>query len=157
MEGRATGCARSKGVADDSDGEPVTFHWRFGDGKAATGASASHRFANGGKKIAVLTVVDSRGLRSVRRITLRVRGPAIRIEAPVDGARYKRGKKVTARYSCSEPFGSAKVTACKGPVADGKAIGTATAGRHAFTVRARDKAGRTASKTVHYTVTKKHA
>jgi hypothetical protein len=75
----------------------------------------------------------------------------------VDGARYKQGKKVIARFSCSEPFGSARVTSCKGPVHDGKAIGTATTGRHTFTVKARDKAGRKARKTIHYTVTKKQS
>ena len=144
-----------KGVASDSDGEPVTFHWKFGNGAPATGPTVSHRYTNGGKKVAVLTVVDSRGLSSVRRITLHVRGPAIKIKTPVDGARYKQGKKVIAHFSCSEPFGSARVTSCKGSVADGKAIGTATTGTHTFTVKARDKAGRRAKKTIHYTVTKK--
>src|SRR2546423_6087208 len=141
-------------TAFDADGEPVTYRWSFGDGKHATGPNVTHTYRNGGKKIVTLTVTDSRGLKRSRHISMHVRGPAIKIRMPDDGAHYRKGKVVDADYSCSEPFGPAEVVSCKGPVADGAPIRTGKVGKHSFTVRASDKAGHTAIKTVHYTVRK---
>jgi hypothetical protein len=138
--------------ASDADGEPVTIRWRFGDRTRGTGASVSHRYTNGGKKTVTVMATDSRGLSRSRQFVVDVRGPAIRIKTPAGGAHYKRGKRVTASYSCSEPFGPAKIVSCKGPVADGHRINTSKPGRRSFTVSARDKAGNKASRTVHYTV-----
>jgi hypothetical protein len=75
--------------------------------------------------------------------------PTITLTTPADGAHYKQGRKVNAAYSCSDPAG---IAFCQGPAQNGHPIDTSTTGRHSFTVQARDNAGRTATKTVHYTV-----
>ena len=78
--------------------------------------------------------------------------PRITIITPANGAHYKQGQKVLANYSCSDPEGPADITLCQGPAPNGKPIDTSTAGKHAFTVQAADRAGNTVKKTVHYTV-----
>jgi hypothetical protein len=76
--------------------------------------------------------------------------PRIALRAPRDRAGYTQGQRVLARFSCSDP--DSQVKSCRGTVASGHAIGTRGLGRHSFSVIARDPAGNTASKTVHYTV-----
>ena len=60
--GAKTQVVSSAGATLYADGEPVRFHWSFGDGSGANGASVTHRYSNGGRKKAVLTVTDFRGL-----------------------------------------------------------------------------------------------
>jgi trypsin len=45
----------------DPDGEIASFQWSFGDGTTATGETTSHVFADGGRFVVALTVVDDRG------------------------------------------------------------------------------------------------
>jgi hypothetical protein len=78
--------------------------------------------------------------------------PSISITTPADGASYRQGQKVTARYSCADPDGTADVASCSGPVASGHNIDTSTPGSHSFNVSATDRAGNSGSKTVTYTV-----
>lgn len=42
----------------DPDGDPLVFHWDFGDGRTANGARVSHTYAKGGTYPVVLTVND---------------------------------------------------------------------------------------------------
>ncbi len=60
------------GAATDADGDPVTFAWEFGDGTAAAGPAATHRYADGpGEHTAILTVTDGDG--ATDRLTTAVR------------------------------------------------------------------------------------
>ena len=81
--------------------------------------------------------------------------PTITIKTPKDGATFRKGKKVKAKYSCSDIDGRADVKSCKGSVRNGKRIPTGKTGRHTFTVVAIDRAGNRTTKTVHYKVKKK--
>jgi hypothetical protein len=75
--------------------------------------------------------------------------PAITISAPADGATFVVGQPVQAAYACSDDVA---VADCAGPVANGAAIDTSSAGPHTFTVTSHDTAGNPATKTVGYSV-----
>jgi hypothetical protein len=141
------------GSGSDPEGEPVTLAWVFGK-KRVAGRTATHRYALGGRKVARLIVTDPHGQTSSRNVSVRVRGPGIRIRRPRSGARYRRGQKVRARYRCFEALGKSKIVRCKGTVRKRRRIGTRRLGRHAFKVKARDRAGRRAVRVVHYRVVK---
>ena len=72
--------------------------------------------------------------------------PTATIAAPVEGATFEQGRSVKADFSCDSVMA---ITSCTGP----SAVDTATPGSHELTVTATDASGRTASQTVHYTVT----
>jgi uncharacterized UPF0146 family protein len=102
-----------------------------------------------------VTATDAAGNTAAETVTYTVTDavdPTVAIVTPQNGAVYSHGQSVSADYSCADQLGSGIAT-CVGPVANGAAVDTATTGQHQFTVTATDKAGRTASKTVTYTVT----
>ena len=76
--------------------------------------------------------------------------PTILVTAPTEGAVYAQGQSVAAAYTCADDSG---FVSCAGPVPNGSPIDTATPGAKTFTVTATDKAGNTASASIHYTVT----
>jgi hypothetical protein len=76
--------------------------------------------------------------------------PTVTLRSPADGASYAQGATVRSSYACSDA--GSGVASCAGTVASGAAIPTQSVGRHSFSVRARDKAGNEAGKTVYYTV-----
>ena len=78
--------------------------------------------------------------------------PQIVIAAPAAGAQIVQGQPLTADYSCLDAGAGVEPSDCTGPVADGAAIDTSTAGPKTFTVNARDRLGKVATKTVSYTV-----
>ena len=45
-------------AATDADGDPLSYHWDFGDGATATGAYVEHAYASSGTYTAVVTVTD---------------------------------------------------------------------------------------------------
>jgi alpha-tubulin suppressor-like RCC1 family protein len=71
--------------------------------------------------------------------------PTVAITSPANGATYLKGSRILAAYTCSDT--------CTGTVAKGAPVDTRAAGRHTFTVTARDAAGNRTSRTVAYTVT----
>jgi len=75
-------------------------------------------------------------------------GPSIQIDSPMN-ATYLLGAPVTADYECSDPSG---VLTCAGPVADGAAVDTSTAGSFTFTVNASDTYGNTSQASATYNV-----
>ena len=76
--------------------------------------------------------------------------PQITITAPAEGQTVTQGDALTADYSCTD--GGSSGGSCTGPVADGTAVSTATAGQKTFTVTAVDAAGNQAQQTVSWTV-----
>jgi hypothetical protein len=91
------------------------------------------------------------GTSAPHTFTVDTRAPTIDISAPVEGRSYGRGAAILAVYSCQDAAGTGIAT-CGGPPESGQAIDTNTAGAHAFTVTSTDRAGNSASRTVHYTV-----
>src|SRR5438270_587024 len=81
--------------------------------------------------------------------------PPVSLKTTKDGASFKKGKKVKAKYVCSDANGRADVKSCTGTIPNGKRIATGKSGRHSFTVVAVDRVGNRTTKTVHYTVFKK--
>jgi hypothetical protein len=78
--------------------------------------------------------------------------PQIGVSAPYDGASFALGERVEAAYACEDDLDGTGVASCVGTVEPGQPIDTATPGRHAFSVTARDQAGNERAMTVHYTV-----
>jgi hypothetical protein len=76
--------------------------------------------------------------------------PSITITAPVDNASYAQGSVPAAAFTCTD-------TAAGSGIGPGGCVAAApldtTLGAHTFTVNATDRSGRTASKSVRYTVT----
>lgn len=50
--------------SDDMDGNVSSYHWKFGDGKSASGKSVTHKFGASGSFDVELTITDNRGATS---------------------------------------------------------------------------------------------
>ncbi len=79
------------------------------------------------------------------------RAPSILISSPRQHGAYTQGEVVDARYSCAVQGYPGDVSMCSGPVASGSPLSTAP-GKHSFTVRATNKAGKHSILTHDYTV-----
>ncbi|MGZ4258050.1 MAG: PxKF domain-containing protein, partial [Gaiellaceae bacterium] len=77
--------------------------------------------------------------------------PNVMVSAPKEGAVYKVGKVVTAKYRCSDKATGSGIDTCVGTVPNGSPIDTSL-GQHTFTVTATDKAGNVTTVTRHYSV-----
>jgi hypothetical protein len=132
--GFTTGDATS-GVASATPGSPVV----VGGEGAALSAS--------------VTVTDNAGNNetfSTPAVKIDRTAPTVTITSPGDGASYLLGAQLRAGYSCSESL--SVIASCAGPVANGDAIDTSTAGAFSFAVNATDQAGNTASRSHDYSV-----
>jgi subtilisin family serine protease len=78
--------------------------------------------------------------------------PTVSIFSPGNGAIYLRGQRVTVRYACRDNPGGSGVAVCRGPLASGRQLHTATAGRFRFTVTSTDWAANTHVQSVRYRV-----
>ena len=78
--------------------------------------------------------------------------PRITMIAPVQGASYERGSRISARFSCDEGGVVSTIARCTGSAARGRAIATGRLGSVRFVVTAIDKNGTRARATVHYDV-----
>jgi hypothetical protein len=139
-----------------SSGRELTF-----DPRSPAGASpraikgANTLFAVACSSATRCVAVDAAGKGFVGRRADHSR-PTIEIRSPVRGAHYRRGTTVKADYLCSDPDGASEVASCGGSVPDGRAIDTATIGRHSFTVHASDRSGNSRVRTLHYVVAERH-
>ena len=121
-------------------------------GTVADGASLDTVFA--GPRSFTLTATDGGGNTATKTVNYVIDGsaPTIAVSAPEAGATYARGQDVKAGYACDDLDGPSDVATCAGPVANGAAIDTGSAGLHTFTVTAADVAGNSRSERVAYLV-----
>jgi uncharacterized repeat protein (TIGR01451 family) len=100
-----------------------------------------------------VTATSRDGQTNTASISYTVAGaPSAQITTPASGASYNQGQVVDASYTCTDSTDGPGISSCSGPVANGAAINTSTAGSHAFTVTATSSDGQSTSQTVDYTV-----
>lgn len=110
-----------------------------------------------GAHVLTVTATDADGLSSTASATYTVAGatvppPPVAIGAPAQGASYRLGQAVAARYSCLAASTGPALTSCAGTVPAGRPINTATLGRHTFSVSATNAQGASTIETVTYGV-----
>lgn len=80
--------------------------------------------------------------------------PTVSITRPVDGARYRLGQAVSTAFTCTEGSGGPGIATCldEDGRPSGRPLDTSTSGDHTFEVTATSAGGKTASRTVAYSV-----
>jgi chitinase len=68
-------CSFDGGGSTDSDGTIVTYEWNFGDGKTATGKTASHTYTTTDTYTVKLTVTDDDGRKTSTTMDVTVETP----------------------------------------------------------------------------------
>ncbi|MCU1353648.1 MAG: Hyalin, partial [Acidimicrobiales bacterium] len=68
------------------------------------------------------------------------------------GQSFLLGQAASAGYSCADEAGGSGLASCVGTIANGGSLNTSTVGAKSFTITAKDNAGNTTTKTVHYNV-----
>ena len=80
------------GVADDPDGDPVTYLWDFGDGNTSTAPNPTHVYTTSGNFSAMLTVTAGGEVVAAPPITVEVgTPPTVEIQLPIDGSSFRAG------------------------------------------------------------------
>ena len=101
-----------------------------------------------------VTATDADGLSATASATYTVTSSVslapVSIEVPKQGADYRLGQVVAARYSCLAPATGPALKSCVGAVTAGRPINTRTLGRHAFSVSATNDQGDSTTETVSY-------
>jgi hypothetical protein len=110
-----------------------------------------------GAHVLTVTAIDADGLSGTATVTYTATVataslPPVTIQAPAQGARYRLGQAVAARYSCLATTTGPALRSCVGSVAAGHRIDTAKLGAHAFSVSATNDQGESTTETVTYTV-----
>jgi PKD repeat protein len=78
-------------AANDADGDPLSYHWSFGDGINSTGSTVTHRYGLRGTYTATVTVSDGSGTATASRtISVMETGG---IDAPVPLPNWSLGPK----------------------------------------------------------------
>ncbi len=124
-------------------GQPIS------DGQALPNALGTHSLS--------VTATDADGLSSTQTAIYTVTysavpPPPVSIKAPAQGARYRLGEAVAARYSCAAVTTGPALQSCVGTVPAGHRINTATLGGHTFNVSATNDQGESTTETVSYKV-----
>jgi uncharacterized repeat protein (TIGR01451 family) len=129
--------------------------------QGATGVASGSPLdtSSGGTHTFTVDAADRSGNTATKTVTYTVDAnvPTVTITSPKNGAVYRQGDRVPAKYSCADADGAADIKSCSGRqgskgVANGGRVTTASTGSHTFTVAATDQAGNTSSKTVTYRV-----
>jgi glucose/arabinose dehydrogenase len=90
----------------DPDGDPLTYHWNFGDGSFGSGSNPIHTYRNKGNFFAVLTVRDNRGSEAQARsmkISVGNNSPMATILSPAGGIQVRKGEIVKLRGKATDP------------------------------------------------------
>jgi hypothetical protein len=123
-------------------------------GVASTNPASPVAVSGEGAALEVLvTVTDSAGNSEVfatPAVNIDRTAPSVSITTPGSGASYLQGAQLLASYSCSDQLSG--VASCAGPVPNGDAIDTSTAGTFNFAVEATDLAGNAANGSNRYSV-----
>ena len=124
-------------------GQPIS------DGQALPNALGTHTVS--------VTATDADGLSATQTAIYTVTysavpPPPVSIEAPAQGASYRLGQAVAARYSCAAATTGPALQSCVGTVPAGHRINTATLGAHPFSVSATNDQGESTTETVSYKV-----
>ncbi len=101
---RVTFEAAGSDDSDAADRDALRYHWTFGDGAAATGATAEHVFATEGRWPVELAVRDPRGAeaRTTVVVTAGNTAPVLRFLAPRDGGFFEPGAEVDFRVEATD-------------------------------------------------------
>ncbi len=108
------------GTSSDPDGTISTYSWDFGDNATATGATASHNYAEAGTYQVTLTVVDSDG--SATAI-----GQPVTVTAPTAGtllAADAFGRTAASGWGAAETGGAWTVNGSAGNYTVGEGLGS---------------------------------
>ena len=86
-------------VAEDPDGDELSYRWRLGDGKRASGPTVRHTYRKRGAYVVRLVVRDQHGARTLAADTVFAGNtpPRARIVSPADGYRYVAGRPIRLR------------------------------------------------------------
>jgi hypothetical protein len=94
------------------------------------------------------------GLSASVTLTFEIPSPTVAISAPVDGESFLVGTAATTSFSCADSLTGPGIASCLDGDgrASGAALDTSTVGPHTLTVTATSADGRTATRSVSYTV-----
>jgi 6-phosphogluconolactonase (cycloisomerase 2 family) len=119
----------------------------------SSGGSAHLATSTVGRHTYTVTATSGDGGTASASISYTVAGaPTVSISTPASGARYTRGQRVRAGYSCQDGPSGPGISTCAGTVATGTPIDTSKPGKHTFTVMARSLDGQLTARAVSYTV-----
>ena len=91
-------------TASDFENDPLTYHWFFGDGTDAFGASVSHTYTVNGARNAFVVVTDADGSATSDTIPIQIGAPPVaQIDYPADGATFRAGQDVPFGGSFTDP------------------------------------------------------
>ncbi len=97
--------AFSSSGSTDPDGDPITFHWNFGDGSASNSANPTHLYNQPGSYHVTLTVSDgspTSGPASASVNILVGDAPQVTITEPFDGSQFIAGELIELQGSASD-------------------------------------------------------
>jgi glucose/arabinose dehydrogenase len=86
----------SSAGSQDPDGDPLSFHWAFGDGTSSTEANPSHTYTDKGVYTARLTVSANGDDVVAQPIVIQAGlAPQLTVSQPVEGELYRAGDTIT--------------------------------------------------------------
>ncbi len=92
------------GAATDSDGDPITYRWDFGDGTSASTPSSQHVYAANGQYSAQLTVTANGDVRTAAPITISVgTAPVATITSPPSPTTFRAGDTIVVAGEAADP------------------------------------------------------
>ncbi|MBU6438551.1 MAG: PKD domain-containing protein, partial [Betaproteobacteria bacterium] len=140
-------------TSTDPAGLALSYQWDFGDGSAASGATASHTYASGGSYTVRVTATNSASVAATATTALKVLFPPTAPTVSASLASVYTGQVVTFTGASTDPNGGAVTYLWD--FGDGSTLGGASvahsyaaAGSYTVTLTASNAAGGTASGTL---------